>query len=205
MSVIAEEPIPLIHPYQYIPPDYIQAVTADGQPLIARSIIQSADGILHVQMEVAPQVSQHESEFFFAHGRQYESPMTSPLVRVLDVSDSYIADGKVEELVERRDSVTSLVSHDGGSERNNWEVCATSTDEGSDVDAEGEVVVDGYWDNIDGERSEIEAAGGEEYDVVAEYCEIDEEPCQVEDVFANVDFETQVEIMRQMAAIRRRL
>lgn len=78
MPTISEEKTGLPTPYHYIKPDFIRGVTLEGSPLVAKSIIRSADGVYHVQLQVAPFPS--EQARYLACNNPYASPAISPLL-----------------------------------------------------------------------------------------------------------------------------
>ncbi|KAF2685432.1 hypothetical protein K458DRAFT_417486 [Lentithecium fluviatile CBS 122367] len=162
MPVITEEPQLSAQPYQYIPPQYIRGVTTDGKSLVAKSIYQSPDGTLHVEMQIAPFPS--EQVRFFGSGRQFASPLSSPsLFPKIDPTLSGL--GAKRQDMQRKDSAT-FSSQDGGSERS-VEECAVVTDE-EDVDTEGETEdsEEAHWravmeqrrimDNLNRQRAQIQ-------------------------------------------------
>jgi hypothetical protein len=126
--------------YQYIPPDYIRGMTTDGKSLIAKSIYQSPDGILHVQMRLAP----FPSEYIpcLTPGRQYTSPFPSPML-LSQMDPALSGMGIKGQNTPRKDSAT-FSSQDGNSETCAGEECTIVMDgeeeeEDDDDDAEGEV------------------------------------------------------------------
>lgn len=126
-----QDPQPLAPTYQYIPPDYIRGVTIDGKALVARSIIQAADGILHVQMQIASFPPEHAV-------LRNNTPVSSPTLALEMPSWMGMETGvKREDASEERKDSVGADSQDDGNRGKIGEECNVQTDEG-DMDAEGE-------------------------------------------------------------------
>lgn len=125
LPIIAETP--LARPFQYMSPTYIRGMTSDGKALATKSVVQTPDGVLHVQMYVVRYPSE---DIRLYPGTQSPSPsmpaQTDPMLSQW---------GFENEQVERKPSM-SETSQDGRSIRSASEECAVVTD---DEDAEGEL------------------------------------------------------------------
>ncbi|KAF2865770.1 hypothetical protein BDV95DRAFT_585827 [Massariosphaeria phaeospora] len=128
MPSIAEQQYPAS--YQYAPPLYIQAVTCDGKPLAARSIMKGPDGMFHIQM----QVIQYPSEVHRGTTAPYSSPVTTAASTPTPLGPSLIMGLGIKK-GDRADSCIGG-SQDGKSPGSRSEECAILSD---DEDAEGEL------------------------------------------------------------------
>lgn len=131
--------MPVIHEqvasqhYQYISPAYVRGMTFDGKSLHTKSVVQTMDGTLHVQMQLIRYPSE---EIKMYSSMSYSAPASPPTS--IGITDPALTGlGLKRAHSASRKGSGSEASQDGRSVRSISEECTVMTD-GEDADGEAE-------------------------------------------------------------------